>query len=185
MTKQGIMKMLRTIAFMVLMLLPCHAFGSSWERLPGAAKDIGIGADNSVWVIGTNSVQGGYGIYRWEGKNWRRIDGGAVRIDVDPRGNPWVVNSYDNIYRRVGDRWEQVFGAAKDIGIGADNSVWVIGTNSVQGGYGIYRWEEKNWRRIDGGAVQISVDNHGVPWVVNADNYIYRKKRSFKDPWFK
>jgi len=110
MIKKGIMKMLQTIAFMVLILLPCHAFGSSWERLPGAAKDIGIGADNSVWVIGTNSVHGGYGIYRWEGKNWRRIDGGAV---------------------------------------------------------------------------QISVDKHGVPWVVNADNYIYRKKRSFTDPWFK
>ena len=32
--------------------------GASWKRLSGRAKDIGVGADGSVWIIGTN-VEGG------------------------------------------------------------------------------------------------------------------------------
>jgi hypothetical protein len=93
------------------------------------------------------------------------------------------VKDNGNIYKRVGDHWEQLFGAAKDIGIGADGSVWIIGTNPVSGGYGIYRWDGENWKGIDGGAEQISVDRDGIPWVVNSSNHIYRKKRSFSDPW--
>jgi len=134
-------------------------------------------------------VSGGYDIYRWDrdGENWEEIDGGAVRIDVDPQGNPWIVNTNGNIYRRVGDRWEQLFGAAKDIGIGANGSVWIIGTNTVSGGYGIYRWDGKNWEGVDGGALQISVDRDGIPWVVDSLNhiYVYKEKRSFWGPWLK
>jgi hypothetical protein len=161
--------------------------GNSLEQLfgIGTAKDIGIGANGSVWIIGTNTVSGGYGIYRWDwdGENWEGIDHGAVRIDVDPQGNPWIVKDNGNIYKRVGNKWEQLFGTAKDIGIGANGSVWIIGTNPVSGGYGIYRWDRENWKGIDGGAEQISVDRNGIPWVVNSSNHIYRKKRSFSDPW--
>jgi hypothetical protein len=72
--------------------------GNSWEQLFGAAKDIGIGANGSVWIIGTNPVNGGYGIYRWDGKNWEGVDGGAVQISVDKDGIQWVVDSLNNIY---------------------------------------------------------------------------------------
>ena len=108
---------------------------------------------------------------------WEQIDkdGGAIRIDVDPSGNPWVVDNNDNIFRRSGDEWEQIDGEATDIGVGADGSVWVIGGSKtkINGGYGIYRLMD--WEQIekDGGAVQISVDNRGAPWVLNSEEYIY------------
>src|SRR5438105_2781316 len=42
-----------------------------FDKMPGMATDIGVGADGSVWVIGDNKVAGGFGIYRWNGKdNW-------------------------------------------------------------------------------------------------------------------
>ena len=131
--------------------------GGSWQMLPGLAKDIGVGADGSVWVIGMDSTGGGYSIHQWNGSNWTRIDGGAIRIAVAPDGNPWVVNSNDNIFRRTGGSWQMLPGLAKDIGVGADGSVWVIGTDSTGGGYGIHRWNGSNWTKIDGGAVQITV----------------------------
>ena len=179
MSKQTFMRIIGVLAFLLLALHPGHAYGSGWEQLPGAAKDIGIGANDSVWVIGTNPVGGGFGIYRWDGSNWNGTDGGAVRIDVDPKGIPWVVNDAGNIYRRVNNSWQQLPGAAKDIGIGANGSVWVIGTNPVGGGFGISRWDGSNWRGTDGGAEQISVDKNGKPWVVNSAGDIYRMKRSF------
>jgi len=117
---------------------------SGWTQLPGSANDIGIGSDGSVWVVGTNSVPGGYGIWNYNARSnsWSSIDGGAIRIAVDRSGNPWVVNNQNNIFRRNRNSWVQLTGSAWDIGCGAGNnrSVWIVGTNSVPGGYGVWRY---------------------------------------------
>jgi hypothetical protein len=148
---------------------------TSFHQLPGSARDVGAGAGGSLWVIGTNKVNGGNGIYRWTGSDWTPVDGGAVRIAVDRSGNPWVVNNAGNIYRWVNGAFQQLPGSAKDIGTGADGSVFVVGTNPVFGGYGIYRWAGSDWTRVDGGAVRIAVDRSGNPWVVNDAGNIYRR----------
>jgi hypothetical protein len=70
-----------------------------WIKRPGYARDIGIGADGSVWVIGTTSGSGGHGIYRWNGSDWSRVHGSARQISVDPDGYPWVLGSGGEIYR--------------------------------------------------------------------------------------
>jgi hypothetical protein len=140
---------------------------------PGGATDIGVGANGSVWVIGTNPTGGGYGVYRWTGAGWAAMPGGAVRIAVDPRGNPWVVNSVHQIYRWTGSAWARYPGAAVDVGVGANGAVWVIGTNPTAGGYAIYRWNGAGWAATPGGAVAIAVDPSGNPWVINSAHQIY------------
>jgi len=100
MIKQNFTRMMGVLVLMLLILLPGYAFGSSWEQLPGTAKDIGISANGSVWIVGTNPVIGGYGIYRWveDEEKWEVVsDDGAVRIDVDPHGNPWIVKDNGSI----------------------------------------------------------------------------------------
>jgi hypothetical protein len=37
----------------------------AWQQLPGAATDISVGADGSIWALGVTPVYGGYGIYHW------------------------------------------------------------------------------------------------------------------------
>jgi hypothetical protein len=149
--------------------------GSNWNHLDGAAKDVGVGANGKVWVIGTNVEGGGYGIYRRDGSTWTKIPGSAVRIDVAPDGNAWVVNKDDRIYKYNGSNWEEMSGRAKDIGIGADGSVWVIGTNAEAGGYGIYKFVAPNsWTKIPGSALRIDVGPNGNPWVVNNGDNIYQ-----------
>jgi tectonin-like protein len=152
---------------------PTQSLG--WKQLPGGGNDIGVGANGTAWLIGTNKVPGGYGIYRWDGANWAGMPGGAVRVDVDPKGNAWVVNDAGAIFRWTGSAWQQMPGAAKDIGIGADGSVWVIGTNPEAGGFGIYRWNpgKNNWDKIPGSAMRIAVDPKGNAWVVNNQSNIY------------
>ncbi len=147
-----------------------------WQQLPGAAVDVGVGGpNNTAWVIGTNAESGGYGIYRWNGSNnWDKIPGSAVRIDVDPKGNAWVVNAQHQIFRYNGSGFEVLPGAAWDVGVGANGTAWVIGTNSEGGGYGIYRWNGSNWDKIPGAAVRIDVDPQGNAWVVNSAHNIYR-----------
>jgi len=146
----------------------------SWAKLPGAAYDIGIGANGKAWVIGTNKEGGGFGIYRLDGRKWRKIAGSAVRIAVGPKGNAWVVNKQKQIFRFNGRSWTKMSGAAYDIGVGANGKVWVIGTNKEGGGYGIYRLDGKKWTKINGSAVRIAVDPKGNAWVVNKSGNIFR-----------
>ena len=146
----------------------------SWENIPGKAKDIGVGAEGSVWVINTIAANGGYGINRWTDNKWTSIPGAAVRLAVDPQGNPWIVKSSDTIHHWTGSSWNELPGAAKDIGVGSDGSVWVIGTNIVEGGYGVHQWKDNKWNTIVGGAVRIAVDQAGNPWVVNSSGTIHR-----------
>ena len=62
------------------------AQGQSWQLTDGAARDVGVGADGTVWMIGTNVVAGGYGIYKRTNNTWSNVPGGAERIAVDPQG---------------------------------------------------------------------------------------------------
>lgn len=145
-----------------------------WERIAGAARDIGIGADGSVWVIGVGSRGGGHAIYRLGQYGWIEYPGSGERIDVAPDGTPWVVNDEERIFRLEGGVWQRIPGAAHDIGIGADGSVWVIGADDRAGGYGVYRYNGSGWTRIPGSGRQISAGPDGAPWVVNRDGNIYR-----------
>jgi hypothetical protein len=100
-------------------------------KLAGRAKDICIGSEGTMWVIGTNKEGGGFGIYKSlnGGKKWQKIPGSALRIACGPDGNAVVVNTKQNIYQYTGKKWNRLPGRAFDVGIGADGSVWVIGTN--------------------------------------------------------
>lgn len=148
--------------------------GKSWLLVPGAANDIGVGANGKVWVIGTNKEGKNFGIYRWDGK-WTKINGSALRIDVDPKGIPWVVTAENRIYRFNGKSWVLVPGAAKDIGIGGDGTVIVIGTDDSP-----YVWTGNAWKKMVGKARQITVDRAGNPWVVNAKGAIYAWDKASK-----
>ena len=90
--------MVITLSF-ILILIPIYTYGAGgWKQIDGEATDIGIGADGSVWIIGTSEVNGGYGVYRWSERGWEQIDGGTAQISVDNRGTPWIVDSEGYIY---------------------------------------------------------------------------------------
>jgi hypothetical protein len=72
-----------------------------WQQLPGGAHDVGVGAEGTVWVIGTDATPGGYGIYVYaQNGQWDRIDGGATQVAVTGKGVPWVVNAAGSIFER-------------------------------------------------------------------------------------
>jgi len=150
-----------------------------WTRiLNTTATDIGVGADETVWIIGTKSTGGGYEILKWDGADWTAVEGGAVRIAVDPGGMPWVVNKEGIIYQRKGSIWKQLPGKASDIGVGADETVWITGAKSIGGGYEILKWDGGDWKVVEGGAVRIAVDPAGMPWVINKEGIVHQRKGS-------
>ncbi|WP_152683849.1 galactose oxidase-like domain-containing protein, partial [Pseudarthrobacter siccitolerans] len=110
---------LRGTASEAVMVTVRHAepTGPRWIGLPGSASDIGVGANGTAWVIGTDPTPGGHGIHYWTGNGWQGIDGGAERIAVDNQGLPWVVNNAGKIFRREGNLWIGLPGSARDIGV--------------------------------------------------------------------
>jgi hypothetical protein len=159
-----------------------------WKVLPRVATDIAHGGDGSVWIIGVNERTGGFvgksggstteaGIYKWNGSDWNRIDGAAVSIAVDQKGNPWVINGNGTIFRRQGDAWVVLPGSGKDIAIGG-GQVYIVGTNSVPGGFGIYVWSEAEGKFTEvelahgGGGTSVAVDGKGEVFVTTSEGAI-------------
>ena len=140
---------------------------------PGSGTDVGVGANGSVWLVGANPVAGGFGIWHWTGSAWAADPGGAVRVAVDPGGNPWLVNSLHAIYHWSGAGSTRLPGSGTDVGVGANGSVWLVGANPVGGGFGIWHWTGSAWAAVPGGAVTIAVDPGGNPWVINSLHSIY------------
>lgn len=168
------------VAFVVLALAltPTDLWAQQWTLMDGAARDVGVGANGAVWVIGTNPVSGGHDIWRRnpDNKGWTAVPGGAQRIAVGPDGNAWVVNDSQTIYRYDGTKWNATSGRAHDIAVGPNGTVWVIGTTVEGSDYGIYRSTDqgRSWMKIPGAAVRIAVDHKNQGWVVNKSNMIFR-----------
>ena len=136
-----------------------------WRKLPGYARDISIGADGSVFIIGTDGR-----IYRWDGSNWvNPVGSSGERIAVDPQGHWWIVNNLNQIWS---ESHGEMRGLARDIGIGADGSVYIIGTNRADDG-DVYQLYGSNWTPIEGDGVSIAVDPNGKPWVVRKNGEIW------------
>jgi len=67
---------------------------NNWTQMPGLALDIGIGADGTVIVTGTDRAP-----YVWTGKNWNKMTGGYIaNVTVDRNGDPWATNTSNSVY---------------------------------------------------------------------------------------
>jgi hypothetical protein len=63
----------------------------------GSAADIGIGANGSVFVVGTDGK-----VWHWNGKAWALRDGVGAAISVDPQGRPWATSPDKRVWQAAG-----------------------------------------------------------------------------------
>lgn len=162
-----------SILLLICCVLSTSLSADAWRMLPGQARDIAAGINGNIWVVGNIPKDGSFSIHFWNGTAWNEIDGGAVRIAVDPQGQPWVLNTLGQIWKREGNRWVSIPGAASDIGIGANGKVWIISRTPAAGGFTIQSWTGSSWQTIGGGGVRIAVAPSGQPWVINDRGQIF------------
>jgi hypothetical protein len=119
---------------------------STWKLMPGAATAIGIGADGTVWVIGSNGAP-----FRWDETNskWVMGTGAGKEIAVDASGNPWVVNAAGQTWQFTNGAWKQLAnlpaGTATGIAITYDGTAYVVGNDGR-----VWKWSSNAW--VDTGA---------------------------------
>lgn len=144
--------------------------GTAWRMFGDKkARDIGAGHDGSVWIISdeVSNVRTDYRIYKWSGRSWQIIGGAAVRIDVAPDGNAWVVNAAGQVWQYDGRHFVHRPGpAARDITVGQDGVVWIAAEGTDRAGGPVYRWNGRGWVAIDGLLSALSA-SRGRLWGVN------------------
>jgi len=189
---------------------------NKWTKLPGCAKDVGIGKLGDVFKIGCDAREGGFGIYRLFCKNscanccgkgcnrhrrpvnvgppedaellkntkkcyWIKMSGSGVRIDVDPKGYPYVVKKSGEIWGFEGEKneWFHLHTQTKATDLTLSNEGMVFFTG-----------ENKNiYRVVDhlGSTVQLCGDGHAIsagpysqPFVVGGKHKVMTlSKRGF------
>jgi len=103
----------------------------TWEDLEDSIFDVGAGPVDTVYVITSAYLLGQYlgssGGIEVQGHAPRSL----MKVDVDIRGNPWVLDIYGNIYQSMGEVnvWRQYpWYKAKDIGASDTGAVWILNT---------------------------------------------------------
>ena len=106
---------------------PAFALEITWERMPGKGKDVAVGADGSVFVVG--SGDGNNPVFRWNGTAWENRGGLAVQIAVGPKGDPWTIDKRSNMAHFVDGQWQQVVsnGSVTDVSVATNGAVYVVG----------------------------------------------------------
>src|SRR5690606_24450411 len=116
-----------------------------WNTRPGLATDMAVGADGSVWHIGTAATGDGYRIYKWNTltRDWDQAsgNGGAYRITVAPDGTPWVATKNGSVFwhspnvNEGGWNWVQNL-CARDLSFGANGALWFVTCTPDEGAAG-------------------------------------------------
>ena|GEM_PF-6246470 len=151
-------------------------FNGDWISRPGFAREIAVGSNGSVWCIGVEEVApGGGSVHHWNGTDWIRVEGAAVKIAVDPAGEPWILNSAGQIFRRSGEGWELLPGLAKEIAIGPEGSVLCLSPGvSPDGAHSIHCWNGIDWNHIPGSASKLACDAGDRVYVTSSELAIFR-----------
>lgn len=107
---------------------PNPASKLSAVKLPGTARDIDA-KNGVVYVIGSNAVPGGYGLWKLVNAGWVQVPpGGGMRVAVTPAGIPWVIDNAGVVKRLAGATWMPIATEKKAIDLAFDTGgrLWVI-----------------------------------------------------------
>jgi len=123
----------------------CNETQVKWKKQIGRALDIAINAKGAIWAVGaTKKIAGGRGIYFWhnESNKWRSLPGGAVKIAVNPDGQPVIINSQGNVfkYNQFSKGWKRLPGSLREIVISKKGQMFGIGTEKVRGSHRILKF---------------------------------------------
>ena len=133
----------------------CFTSDYKVRRMKGIGKDIAIGADGSMFVLGGKAhVDGGWSVWKWQAAKWVKVPGrSGTRIAADPQGNPWIVDDQGTMWRHRDGQWSRVKGKAKAIAIGPEGSVLSLGTRATTGGHRLFKWshQTEQWTLVGSG----------------------------------
>lgn len=138
----------------------------TWKLLIGSdGRDITVDANGVYYLVNTAGL-----IYRYEGKDWRRLSGSAGRSIAANNNSVCLVNTEGMIYRLISETWERMPGSdAIDIAINQDGAIWMVNTAGK-----IYQFQGSSWKQMPGSdGIRIAAGG-GQVWLINTVGKIYQ-----------
>jgi len=138
-------------------------------KLPGIARDIDA-KNGVVYVIGSNAVPGGYGLWKLVNAGWVQVPpGGGVRVAVTPEGIPWVIDNAGVVKQLVGAKWVPIATEKKAVDLAFDKSgkLWVI----LEDGRVMNSWDMKTFKEqpeVPKNALRITALPDGLMLITTA-----------------
>jgi hypothetical protein len=157
-------------------------------QLPGEAIDIAANSSDELFIVSNTPLNAdGNMIMKWNGSSWDQFTlQGAKKIAIGPGpgAKPVVIANNGVVWwYNSGIGWGSDGITANEIAI-CNSKLDVTGNNIVfilrnvvvnsAGDYLIQRYTGLDWYSLLGGAVSITVDGDGHPWLTNKGGLIYR-----------
>jgi hypothetical protein len=133
----------------------------------GQLQDIAIGADGTVWGLDALGRS-----WKHVLGDWSHMGGNGQRIAVDAHGQAWLTAA-DGSVKRFDDAAGGFLAVAtpgfQEVAVAPDGTIFgvVTGGSSIQ--HSSTEWVDMGGRWID-----IDVDAHNVPWVVDPTGALFR-----------
>lgn len=172
-----------------------------WQIMPGLAVDVSVAANGAPWLAGTDGAAyvwngrawikaGGREIsrvaadpkdgiwvttkknqvWRYRAGTWKKLVGVALDIGVGANGMAWVVGNDGAGWRWTGKTWKRA-GGRNFVRIAVDpkGNAWALDKSN-----GIFRYANKRFRQMPGGARDIGIGANGAVWVAGTDGAPWR-----------
>jgi len=153
---------------------------SFWYEIAGDGKgsEITVGGDGSIYVLGSDTVDGGHQIFKYENYTWNllHLDIKALKIAGLPGKELLIIDTNGEMSIFDGGGWtslpnqlpaDSTSGKAIEIAASSNGTIYALGDADVTDGHPIFRLDGDTWTKIEGGAIKISVDKYGNPWIIN------------------
>jgi hypothetical protein len=145
--------------------------GSNWIRIGERAKWVSIGGDGTVVCVNSDAGT----IWRYLGRvdAWENIPGIATQLSVGNRNTMWCIGGRnDEIFRWTGSNWQNIPGALTRVAVSSKGKV--AGVNR-QGNLFVYSDSIRDWKRIPGGGINISISETYIAHTNSASMIYYLK----------
>ena len=144
--------------------------GSGWIRIGERAKWVSIGSDGTIVCV--NNQNGSMWRYLGRVDAWEQIYGGATQIAVANRNTMYHLNGADQIFKWTSGGWVQMPGALTRVAVSSRGKV--AGVNR-QGNLFVYSNSMRDWKRIPGGGINISISETYIAHTNSASMIYYLK----------
>jgi tectonin-like protein len=144
--------------------------GIWWEDRGAGFVDVGTGANKEIYAIDKVG-----NLHRWNPKEKKlelTVSTNAIRIDIDPKGDPWIINADGSVSVYKNQTWQFIEANLVDISISPEGQVFGVNDR----GY-LTQWQPKlkNWKRVSkfANVSSVSIGLNAKPWLVLKDGKVF------------
>lgn len=145
--------------------------GSFWREIPDTkALDVSVSPTGDAWAVMADGTLARFVERQASFVTVPDAPKSLVRLDVDDRGLPWVVEKDGTVQRFDGRNWIKLPGNARDVSTGPSGTAYIVSTEHEP-----MRWvpSQSRWQKLLARADVVAAGADGNPWIATPEGEIF------------